>query len=158
MEKEGKGKEPVPVFYRNGNVTVCLLVTNPGKVVSRGVSICSEDENYEPKVGMAKSKGKAMQARHHRKNVAPVRENFESGGWEDGYSYWPANLYQAITDAKEKLGFELNCKGMYKPRLTKKEEQLAETMESETLENKQEDFDNIFKRVFDKVRIVVFRM
>jgi hypothetical protein len=151
------GKEPTPVFYREGDATVCLLVTKPGKVISRGVAICAEDEDYEPKVGMAKSKGKAMQARHHRKNVSPVRESFgEFDEWP-----WPANLHGTVACAEEELGFELRHKGMYRPAITEREKKLAETMESEILENEQVDCDNIFKRVFDTVRkvsIVIFRM
>jgi hypothetical protein len=106
-----KESKIIPVWYKKGPATVCLLLTNSGKAIARGVAICSELDEYDGYVGRMKAYGRAMQARCHRKNVAPVRD-LESG------KYIPEHVAE-YANKDYSFFFNTAYKGFYCPKLTK---------------------------------------
>ena len=113
-----------PIFYRcSDKITVCLLPHIDGTVMARGISVCSgnPEELYIKRVGRAKAEGRAWQACCHRKDVSPIR-----GEWE---SKVPRNLMPLFLAATY---HQFAYKGYWLPDLTTREKLLvAEAIEAE---------------------------
>jgi len=54
-------------YYLEKEITVCLLVKN-GKVVARGIAVCSPSDQFVKKTGRAKALGMALRAAINKEN------------------------------------------------------------------------------------------
>lgn len=93
-------------YYYEGTTTVCLLIED-GKVVTRGVSVCSPLDQFVKKIGRAKALGRAIQALVRGGDVGEmIPFRFDSCQYRLGLEYaWWNFLY----------------KSSYLPKLTEKE-------------------------------------
>jgi len=108
----GLGVDENPQFYYLGNVTVCLLRSND-KVVSRGVSVCSELDKFVKNVGRAKALGRAIRALENKRNDEPISHVDRFNGRLSGSPY--------LEDAQYAFGY----KSLYNPSLTDYEKEVV---------------------------------
>lgn len=74
VKKFVESLDEVLYYDREANVSVCLLVNPISKeVMSRGLSICSVEDQYIKKVGRNKARGKAVQSIVHKKNIDEIK-------------------------------------------------------------------------------------
>lgn len=115
------------LFYRKGNVTVCLLVDEDTKnVMARGVSIRSSRDEKASKDGHNRARGRANQAICHQKNASPVREDelILRDDMKELYNYKKGLVLFNMESGDRKF----NYKAYYKPTLTVLERELVENV------------------------------
>jgi hypothetical protein len=69
-----------PVYYYNGNATICFLYRlqdNCANVLARGVSICSDKDQFTKRIGRVKATGRAIKAVCNSETSEPIRGDNE---------------------------------------------------------------------------------
>jgi hypothetical protein len=94
-----------PVYYYDGNTTVCLLVENK-QVLARGLSICSRDDVFFGSDGRDLSRKRALEALGRQKDCCEIRL--------DAYRAHPCDIV-SLSLARDRFG---EYKGYYQPVLT----------------------------------------
>jgi len=69
------------VKSNGGRLTVCLLSRN-GNALSRGVSFCSPNDQYDRKIGVYKARSRAIRAIVNERNSSPIGRR----DWLDEYA------------------------------------------------------------------------
>ena len=125
------------IHYRVGNIIVCLLLEE-GKVVSRGVSVCSRMDVCDEEKGRKKSMRRAKEAFGRKCDVYPIKL-FESRGYK--FDWFDLAI------VKEWFGGNLGC---YGPELTQTEKVLIlrkgrYTLPANIAEDELSDMSDLFE-------------
>lgn len=98
-----------PVYYYDGNTTVCLLMDN-GIAVARGISICSRADEFCGEYGREQARKRALEAYGRESNCEEIKLDAPRMNWCD---------YITLSLANDRYG---GFKGTYMPTLSPTEE------------------------------------
>jgi len=101
-----------PIYYVDGETTVCLLLEGK-EVVARGIAICSRADFFNPAEGRRRARNRALEARGRQRDCEEIKLGLVRSAWVDELS---------MSLARDRFG---NYKGYYKPVLTPTEEWLV---------------------------------
>lgn len=112
QEMVQEGNEITPLYYYDDGVSVCLILTPKGEVLSRGVAICSTRDQFVRKTGRNMALGRAIQVLCHKKDLGHIN-------WERfGFGTKMQETMWRVVDVYGR-------KGAYQPHLTDMERELV---------------------------------
>ena len=128
--------DKVKFYYSNrdlyvGNIfTVCIFISKEGKILSRGVSICSINDSHNKKDARDKSFGRAMKAVISKENTERINPNRFTIDLSNDKTYTPElvrkNGFRIPLDYSLKETFKFfKFKSEYNPIPTEKESYIA---------------------------------
>lgn len=114
-------RDPIFYFDHKEQTAVCLLISEDGQPIARGVSICSSFDHYDKEVGRAIAIGRALRAIKKQDTtelISPER-------FIEHKSFYPRHKERETFERLRKAQYLFGFKSCYLPKKTSFESRLT---------------------------------